>query len=204
MSTFHVGSLRITDRALRQFVTVLQDEHLDGQCIRVSAEKITPVKMRYGLDFTPYAHKGRDDDEMTTGGVIFLADKASAALLVNTTLDYLDAAGNDAAGNDADTGFKFFNPVEQQGWSDPVASQLQRLLDEQINPGVAAHGGRIDLMDFRAGTAYVRMAGGCQGCSMATRTLKQGVEKAVRENIPEVKAIVDTTDHDEGKKPYFD
>jgi Fe-S cluster biogenesis protein NfuA len=83
-----------------------------------------------------------------------------------------------------------------------VRDRIEKLLREQVNPGVASHGGKIELEDFRDGQAYLRMSGGCQGCSSAKATLGQGVEKILRTHIPELKGIVDVTDHARGVRPF--
>lgn len=89
------------------------------------------------------------------------------------------------------------------GWTDPLARRIQEVLDTQINPGVAAHGGSIDLLEVRDATAYISMGGGCVGCAQVDVTLRQGVEVAIRRAVPEVVAIVDTTDHASGTNPYY-
>lgn len=80
---------------------------------------------------------------------------------------------------------------------------VQAVLDNEINPGVAMHGGRIRLIDVIEHTAYIRLEGGCHGCGAADVTLKQGVEVAIIENVPTIIAVLDTTDHAEGKNPYY-
>lgn len=84
-----------------------------------------------------------------------------------------------------------------------VTAQVQMILDADINPAVAAHGGRIALVDVVDGRARLRLEGGCQGCSLAEVTIRQGVEKLLRERIPEIRAVVDLTDHPAGTTPYF-
>jgi Fe-S cluster biogenesis protein NfuA len=86
---------------------------------------------------------------------------------------------------------------------DYIREKVQEILDDQINPAVAAHGGYIELLDVIDNNVYIRMGGGCQGCGMANVTLKQGVEELIRENIPEVGQILDTTDHAAGTNPYY-
>lgn len=80
---------------------------------------------------------------------------------------------------------------------------VQAVLDNEINPGVASHGGRIRLIDVQEHTAYIRLEGGCHGCGAADVTLKQGVEVAIMEQVPTIVAVLDTTDHAEGKNPYY-
>ena len=90
------------------------------------------------------------------------------------------------------------------GWTDPLALRVQDVLDTQVNPGVAAHGGYIDLLEVRDGTAYISMGGGCVGCAQVDVTLRQGVEVAIKCSVPEIVAIVDTTDHASGTNPYYE
>ena len=80
--------------------------------------------------------------------------------------------------------------------------QIQKLLDE-VNPQVASHGGRIDLVDYANRTVYLRMSGGCQGCSASAATLRNGVEEAIRRAFPRVENVVDVTDHGSGENPYY-
>jgi NFU1 iron-sulfur cluster scaffold homolog, mitochondrial len=81
--------------------------------------------------------------------------------------------------------------------------KIQYLIDHQINPGVAAHGGFVQLIDVKDETVYVRLGGGCQGCSAADFTLRQGVESIVRREVPEIRQILDITDHAAGLNPYY-
>jgi Fe-S cluster biogenesis protein NfuA len=86
---------------------------------------------------------------------------------------------------------------------DPTVAAVHTLLEERINPSVAAHGGHIALIDVKESTAYIRLEGGCQGCGMADVTLKQGVERAILEAVPGITAVRDVTDHDGGANPYY-
>ena len=84
-----------------------------------------------------------------------------------------------------------------------IRERVQSILDQEINPAVAAHGGWVELIDVRKNEVFIRMGGGCVGCGMADVTLKQGVEKSIRQSVPEVGAILDTTDHASGRNPYY-
>lgn len=81
--------------------------------------------------------------------------------------------------------------------------KVQTVFDEQINPAVAMHGGFISLVDVKDSKVYVEMGGGCQGCGAANMTLKAGIEAILLEEVPEITAVVDTTDHATGDNPYF-
>jgi Fe-S cluster biogenesis protein NfuA len=80
---------------------------------------------------------------------------------------------------------------------------ISDLLDRDINPAVAQHGGYVELIDVKKNNVYLRLGGGCQGCGAADVTLKQGIEKAIRELAPSVGEILDTTDHAAGRNPYY-
>jgi Fe/S biogenesis protein NfuA len=88
--------------------------------------------------------------------------------------------------------------------ADPVTRQLVSVLEEQVNPSIASHGGRADLVAFEGGAVYLRLSGGCQGCGMAKATLSQGIEVMLREAVPGITEIVDVTDHADGTNPYFE
>src|SRR5881398_1284144 len=86
---------------------------------------------------------------------------------------------------------------------DALYERVADLFDSQVNPMVARHGGRVELIDVQDAVVMVRMAGGCQGCGMADVTLRQGIEAMLHQHVPEVKGIVDITDHAAGSNPYF-
>lgn len=88
--------------------------------------------------------------------------------------------------------------------SGDVAQRVIQVLDQQVNPSIAAHGGRAELVAVEQGTAYLRLGGGCQGCAMATVTLSQGIETAIIQAVPEITSVVDVTDHQTGTNPYFE
>ena len=87
--------------------------------------------------------------------------------------------------------------------NDRIYEVVDRLFREEINPMVARHGGKVELLDVQDATVVVRMMGGCQGCGMATVTLRQGIETALRQAVPGVRGIKDITDHSSGKNPYY-
>lgn len=88
--------------------------------------------------------------------------------------------------------------------SGDVPQRVIQVLDQQVNPTIAAHGGRAELVAVEQGTAHLRLGGGCQGCAMATVTLSQGIEAAIIQAVPEITSVVDVTDHQGGTNPYFE
>lgn len=84
-----------------------------------------------------------------------------------------------------------------------LADRVRRVLDAEINPAIAAHRGRVVLADVRQGWVRVRLEGGCQGCSLAEVTLRQGIEPLLRARVPEMVGLIDVTDHEAGTAPFF-
>jgi len=83
-----------------------------------------------------------------------------------------------------------------------LEQKVQDVLESYINPGIAGHGGYIKLLSVEGTRVFLEMGGGCQGCAMAQATMKQGVERILKEKIPEITEVLDQTDHDTGSKPY--
>jgi Fe-S cluster biogenesis protein NfuA len=94
-------------------------------------------------------------------------------------------------------------PADQLLPPDVLRERVQRILDEQINPSIAAHGGFVELLDVENNNVYLRMGGGCQGCGAADITLRMGIERLLREEIPQIYQVLDVTDHAAGQNPYY-
>ena len=124
-------------------------------------------------------------------------DVAEACFLEDATVDFIDTL--------TESGFKVDAPnagvAKPEG---PVAQAIVRVLEEKINPAVAAHGGNISLVAVQDETAYLRFGGGCQGCGMINVTLKQGVEKTLFADVPQITKVLDVTDHAAGTNPYYE
>jgi Fe/S biogenesis protein NfuA len=87
--------------------------------------------------------------------------------------------------------------------SEELKVKVQDLIDTMINPAVAGHGGFVELVDVQDNRVYLQMGGGCQGCGAADVTLKSGIERLIKEELPEVVEVLDATDHASGTNPYY-
>jgi Fe-S cluster biogenesis protein NfuA len=96
------------------------------------------------------------------------------------------------------------NTVTGEGLATDQGKMVQRIIDEQVNPAVASHGGFITLVDVKDNEVFVQLGGGCQGCGMANVTLKQGIETAIVQHMPEITAVLDVTEHAAGDNPYYE
>jgi len=81
--------------------------------------------------------------------------------------------------------------------------KVRTLLAERINPAIASHGGVANLVRVDDTVAHLELGGGCQGCGLAAVTLRQGIERAILEAIPEIEEVVDVTDHSMGENPFY-
>lgn len=94
-------------------------------------------------------------------------------------------------------------PPKSVSPTDPVYLKVSQVIETEVNPSVASHGGRVVLLEVKDSKAYVRLEGGCQGCAQSSATLKEGIEVAVKRAVPEILQVLDITDHDSGSNPYF-
>jgi len=142
----------------------------------------------------------KPDDKQETDTV--LSDYGFDVYLDPTTVQSLDDAIVDFIDTVMESGFRVYKASPE--WDDPAAQRVQDLLDQQINPSVASHGGSIILDKLVGDTVYLRMCGGCQGCASAQLTLRQGVEQMILAAMPSIKKVVDVTDHAAGENPYYE
>jgi Fe/S biogenesis protein NfuA len=185
--------LRLDDAAGRKLGEMRDGGRFDGSALRVSVRE-RGASFRYALEVVEAASRAEDDALVEIGGIAFLVDPESAPLLRGATLEYVESLSGG--------GFRFENPNRPRLLEVPLAAQVQRLLDDEVNPGVAAHGGRVTLVDVQDGRVVVEFGGGCQGCGMANVTLREGVAATLRRALPEITEVVDATDHEAGETPY--
>lgn len=132
-------------------------------------------------------------------GLTFYVDSASAPFLEQAEISLKSEGAGEQLSIRA-PGLKGRAPGEDAG----LIERLRWLIDSEINPQLAGHGGRVSLEEVTAeGEVVLRFGGGCQGCGMADVTLKQGIERTLRERFPEITAIRDATDHARGSNPYY-
>ena len=185
--------IEITETAEKVIKDLLQDESKSGMSLRMQILGRGPGGFQYAVRFVPEEDQAADDEAVQFDGFKVLIDLETAPNLKDSTLDYQE--------DDFQRGFLIENP--NPVWKDSTAQAVQELLDTKINPGLASHGGFVALLDYKDDTAYITFGGGCQGCGLVDVTLKEGVEVAIREALPQVKKVLDTTDHTTGKNPFY-
>ncbi len=185
--------IKLSDTARQKFLEFLEAEEEDGLAIRLAIAGRGPQGLNYLLDVVNEAEEAKDHIVLDQGAFRLLVEPGSADQLDGVEIDFLQRG--------LESGFHFENPNSQ--WTDPKAKAVQEVLDTQINPSIAGHGGWVSLLDVKDATAYVALGGGCQGCGMADVTLKQGIEMAIVNAVPEIQQVLDTTDHAAGDNPYY-
>jgi Fe/S biogenesis protein NfuA len=185
--------LTVTESARTKVLELIQSQGRAGLHLRAAIAGRGPGGFQYRLGFVGEEERRADDRVIEAGGFNVLVDAESAPNLEGASIDYVEGPQG--------SGFKVDNPNPL--WKDPDALAVQRVLDTEINPAVAGHGGWVTLLDVKDNVAYLQLGGGCQGCGMADVTLKQGIEVRIREAVPAIREIIDSTDHAGGKNPFF-
>ena len=191
--------LNITDRAkgvVRSFI-----EQSDGElkALRITAHPGGIAGTRFELTLVDESDREDDDVQVDMGDFQVLVSSDQFERLDGATVDYVERVN--------ESGFEVRPAPQTVRVSGPpqgeLATKVKEVLDAQVNPAVSAHGGAIELVDVRGTEIFIEMAGGCQGCALSRMTLKQGVERMVRQAVPEVTAVHDVTDHTSGDNPFY-
>lgn len=187
--------LTVTDVATSQIKSILEQEALAGQAVRVAIADKSPTGFQYLLEFCDREEREEADYVFEQDGVTFFVAGGSVEHLRGTSLDYVDTGFS--------AGFKFDNPNKPKLLNDPIAERVHRIIQDKVNPGVASHGGQVTLLDVKDGTVYLKLGGGCQGCGQADATVKEGITTLICDEVPEIHTVLDVTDHAAGTNPYF-
>ncbi len=215
--------LAITDEALERVLGFREPVGGESeQAMWVQVTGTTDGEYSCGVSLRPLADAGARDAVQRLGELAVVVPSEDCHRLRGATVDWI----SDATGGG---GLTVLNPNKPPP-PDPVAPpdpdaqpespaigdrpptdltgplelRVIQVLNEQVNPSIAAHGGQADLVAIEDGAAYLRLSGGCQGCGMATVTLSQGIEVAITGAIPEIDRVVDVTDHGSGDNPYYE
>ncbi|MBV9547519.1 MAG: NifU family protein [Chloroflexi bacterium] len=182
--------IHVTPTAHAQLRQVLANQPA-GAVLRVLVKNPSAAVPEY--DMALEAAPRPDDAMVELEGLRIVVDAAAVPAVHLATLDFVS--------DPLRPGFRIDPPPV--GGDDPLAVEVRHVLEHQINPGIASHGGHAELAGIQDDVVYVALGGGCQGCSMASVTLKQGIEQLIKQAIPRVRAVVDVTDHAGGTNPFY-
>ena len=188
-----------------------EEAELSRQALWLEVRGVQEGVFVYDLYFQAVSDAGEGDSRHTQDGLEVVVPAGSIERLRGARLEWSE---------DGQGGLVLVNPnsptpeerspgvpadVLAKGIGTPLALRVVAVLEQEVNPSIASHGGRADLvaLDDDEGTAYLRLSGGCQGCAMSQMTLRQGIETALLEEVPELTRVVDVTDHGSGENPFY-
>ncbi len=184
----------LTELARGKVLELMRAEGQSDVALRFGVAGRGPGGFQYKLGFVGSGDQAADDTIVDAGdGLRVLVDAKSADIVKGTTIDFVDGPEGQ--------GFRIDNPNPL--WTDPLSQAIQKVFDDEINPQIASHGGWVSLLEVKDDIAFIQLGGGCQGCGMVDVTLKQGIEVVLRERVPQIREVVDTTDHAGGSNPYY-
>ncbi len=201
--------IQITQAAREKIQSLVDAEVVREPALRIAlapeAERRSPLQLPYLISLVEREDKERTEIAINVEGIRVLLNLDTSNLLSGATVDWLQEDGS--------SGFQVRTPAparpaaRKEGdagtVSGPFAERVQAVFDELVNPRIAAHGGAVELVDVEDNNVSIRMSGGCQGCAASAATLRMGIERTLREEIPEIGEIHDVTDHSAGENPYF-
>lgn len=207
-----------TEELTEQVITITEGAHAkimelragepepEGLGLRIEVVGVNGFEYSYDLAFE--ALDARKDTDVTS------YHDSLPVVIPAQDVDKLRGATLDLPSSAAQGGLVLRNPnspspmasggAESVELTGEIDERVQQLLDQVINPAIAMHGGFAEMVAVEDDTAYLRLGGGCQGCGLASVTLSQGIEQAIYQHIPEIKNVVDVTDHASGDHPYFE
>jgi Fe/S biogenesis protein NfuA len=197
--------LTVTEPAQEKILELrAQEDEPDTLGLRIEVTGVRGPEYTYDLTFDPLA-----DADVEAGDVIEKQGDLAVIIPADST-DALKGATLDLPSTAGQAGLVLRNPNRPDPLSGAhlelsgtTAEKVQQLLDQQINPSLAMHGGFAGLDRVEDETVYVTMGGGCQGCAVSAMTLREGIARSIQEAIPEVKEVVDVTDHALGENPFY-
>ena len=191
--------IEISERAQQHFLRLLAQQGSEGLGIRLHVTAPGTPAANCELEFCEPAELLGNEWTIECAGFDFHVEGDSASWLDGASIDF---EPNTTGGllNIRAPKIKGDVPGLEAG----VIERVRYVIESEINPRLASHGGRVTLLEVDAeGVVKLQFGGGCHGCGMVDVTLKQGVEKTLRERVPEVTAVRDATDHSGGKQPYY-
>lgn len=191
--------IEISQPAQDHFRRLLAEQGADDTGILVRVTDAGTPRANCELEFCEAADLTGDEWAVECNGFVLYVDGASVRWLDQANIGYT----SERAGGQLDIrapNIRGEVPTADAG----MVARIRYVIDSEINPQLASHGGRVTLLEVNAeGGALVQFGGGCHGCGMADVTLKKGVEKTLRDRVPEITAVIDATDHSTGDKPFY-
>ena len=192
--------ITLTDKALEVVRGYIDQGDGEFTALRIGISGGTPLSPDFELTLVGADDIGEGEQEVEVGDLTIVVQEQFVPRLEGATVDFVQRVN--------ESGFEVKLAAAAQPAAPtlegPLAERVKTVLDTEINPAIASHGGTITLVGVEDTEIYLEMGGGCQGCAMSRMTLRQGVERMVRQAVPEVTVIHDITDHASGENPFFE
>lgn len=197
--------MSFSGEALERIVEIRDQEPGDDEYgLLIEITGLQGTQFGYSLSFVPLGETGASDHVERHGDLTVIIPSVDTANMTGARLAMSSDPMTPGLAIDNPNNPSPHIPDAPDGdLTGPLAEQVAQVLDQQVNPAIAAHGGQARLVSEENGVVYLQLGGGCQGCGMAAMTLRQGIERILREAIPEIVEIVDVTDHQGGENPYY-
>lgn len=191
-------NITITESAQKYLADLLTKQETEGIGIRMFVSDPGTPKAETCIAYCRPGEEEDDDTIMEMDGFKAYFGQRSLPFLEDAKVDYADDKfGGQLTIRAPNSRMPNVND------DSPIEDKINYVLYNDVNPGLAAHGGVISLEEVVDDVAILRFGGGCQGCGQADVTLKEGVEKTILEKIPELKGIRDVTDHSDKSQAYM-
>ena len=198
----------IGEKAIAKILEIKEQEPGDNDyALFLQIDGVQGNQYTYDLSFLDLEQARSDDKRLEIGDLVVIIASKDLDKFNNSKLELSDdpaAPGLTMDNPNTPSPEIFGNPDEMPELTGELAEKVQTVLESQINPAIASHGGVAQLVGVEGQDIYLKLGGGCQGCGMAQVTLTQGIETSLREAIPEIGNIIDATDHASGDNPYFE
>ena len=189
--------ITITENARKKIAMLEEQFKQPVKGLRVTAVPRSPIRASFAMKLVPEGEK-----EVATD-IVHSVDKFNVYFDPQSA-PYLEGASIDYVCTLVANQFKVDAPPRKLDTPDgALAERIQKVLDGQINPGLAFHGGGAILIDVKENNAFIELTGGCQGCSEAGGTMRDGIKVAIKGQVPEIEEVFDVTEHANGRNPYF-
>ena len=198
----------IGEKAIAKILEIKEQEPGDNDyALFLQIDGVQGNQYTYDLSFVDLEQARSDDKRLEFDELVVIIASKDLDKFNNAKLELSDdpaAPGLTMDNPNTPSPEIFGNPDEMPELTGELAEKVQTVLESQINPAIASHGGVAQLVGVEGKDIYLKLGGGCQGCGMAQVTLTQGIETSLREAIPEIGNIIDATDHASGDNPYFE
>lgn len=184
--------MKITKSAKNYLSSLKEEEKIN---FRISTKNPGTLNADILLTFCSYGEEKDSDFSINFKKFILYIDQSSKDFLKKSLIDFKNGELSISAPN-----LKKFKKEKNQI---SLKNRIQFFIESKINPGLKSHNGRVDLIDLHQNQILIQFSGGCHGCSLSNKTLKENIEKLIQNQFSEIEKIIDITDHSKGKNPYF-